>query len=168
MKVQSFKLKAHHFSFPDLTFIHNDPSITRLEVIDGSYSELHPSLFECHHLTHIDIKGSKLEILPAKIFQLKSLTTLKIHHGELTTIEPPLKINKNLEVLFLNQNKIRSLPRELSYLIKLQRINFDHNQILEFAPELGAFEELRHLSIEMNPLSDEARSNIKQFYQIDL
>jgi Leucine-rich repeat (LRR) protein len=71
-------------------------------------------------------------------------------------------------VLFLNKNKIHELPKELSYLTGLKRINFDHNLISGFAVELGAFEELQHLSIEMNPLSDEARLTIKNFYQIDL
>lgn len=167
MKRVSFKLKDQNFNFPNLESIIYDPSITHLEVIDGSYSQLPEELFLCHHLKLIDLKGSKVEFLPAKIFELKNLETLKIHHGVLKQIESPSKINKTLTTLFLNKNQISILPNNIAYLTHLKRLNLDHNVIQDIPVEFCALDHLSHLSIEENPLSENAKRNLWDFFKLD-
>jgi hypothetical protein len=100
---------------------------TWLYLSDMGLREIPPEVWNLEHLTHLDLRGNRLDALPPDIARLT-----------------------NLEHLSLDGNRLEELPPEIGQLTRLQWLDLDGNRLTALPPEFARLQALTHLQIQYN------------------
>lgn len=110
-------------------------------------------------LTHLEIAGLSLHILPPEISYLTELTFLDLGFNDLETVPSYIGALSKLEILNVDtNNQLRSIAPEIGKLEHLVELWASHSALERLPKEIGALKSLRILSLGSNP-------NIKCFPQ---
>ena len=104
-------------------------------------------------LTKLDLRGSKLTVLPPEIGRLTKLSKLYLNGNQLTVLPPEIGQLTQLSDLYLSGNQLTVLPPEIVQLTKLSKLNLSGNQLMILPPEIVQLAQLSELYLGGNRLT---------------
>jgi len=110
-------------------------------------------VFDLVHITNLNLKGNKIEVIPDEISQLENLKVVYLDGNCLSEISTAFFELKEIEVLTLNNNQLKKIPDEIGSLINLKRLHISSNQLTELPTTIGQLEKLEHLYVSKNLIS---------------
>lgn len=109
-----------------------------------------PALFECTHLSSLELADNKIsDLSPLKVFN--NLTYLNLHDNQLSDITPLQELIR-LQELDLSENHI-SVLNSLRHLVGLKKLDISDN-VIENIESLSALKSLAVLNLSRNRVSD--------------
>ncbi|TAE15378.1 MAG: leucine-rich repeat domain-containing protein [Bacteroidetes bacterium] len=100
-------------------------------------------------VTHLDLKGKRLQTLPTIIRHLQHLISLDLGNNCFQSL--PVDMD-NIEFLYIPNNEIESLPSGIHKLKKLKYLDVSHNKITKISSAIGSFMNLEYLKLSNNQL----------------
>lgn len=104
--------------------------------------------------TLIDLRGQRLEKLPASVLEATALTVLNISGNRLTGALPSeIGKLKKLRILRAKGNLMTGVPAEIGQLTELRELDLSNNKLTGLPLELGNLKNLRRLDLRGNEVS---------------
>jgi len=125
--------------------------------LDLGGQELHnfpEEILEQTQLQILLLNQTFLQILPAKIGQLKALQTLDLSSYQLSVLPPEVGQLNILQTLNLSYNRLNVLPREILQLKALKNLDLSHNELNVFPPGIEQLSTLKSLNLSSTGITD--------------
>lgn len=172
------------------------PNLTQLLCSDNALKAVPASFVAFRSLTHLDLSGNRISVLPAEPHFYANLAGSLVHmnfkDNALTSLPPALSLLTSLEVLDLRKNRIGDVLTETleipslrvldlscnklkqielsERLTRLDTLRLEHNQLLSLPSSIGSFTSLLRLYVhdnKMERLPDEI-VNLTQLQELDV
>ena len=105
-----------------------------------------------NYLTHLNLNGNQLTLLPDSFGNLRALTDLQLFNNKLTSLPDSFGNLRCLRVLYLSVNKLTSLPDSFGNLSLLSTLALHENQLRFLPDSLENLSALKYLNLERNQL----------------
>ena len=103
-------------------------------------------------ITHLELSGLGLKILPAEISKCTQLEYLYLDNNQLVNLPAEIGECTQLQRLHLDGNRLVNLPAEIGKCAQLLELHLNGNQLVNLPAEIGKCTQLQRLSLNYNQL----------------
>jgi Leucine-rich repeat (LRR) protein len=136
-------------------------SVFKLNLKGKKLNEIPADVFTFHNLQVLNLSKNRIKEIPADIGKLKSLQELDLSHNDLTGLPPQIGDLLYLSRLKLNKNVITALPPEIGNLINLEVLEMWSNELDTIPDEMHFLLKLRVFELRGILFSDEKKEEIQ-------
>ena len=104
------------------------------------------------NLTHLDLNGNYLSVLPSELSSCTALKVLDISANSFQTLPATMRCLTNLTELFYRDNGLTKTPPELDSFVSLKTLNLSANPLTTLSPAICAHSALTELNLKENPI----------------
>jgi Leucine-rich repeat (LRR) protein len=116
------------------------------------YGEISPLIGQLKHLQEIEIRCSKMEVLPAQIGYLRKLWRLDLENNALQNLPEEIGYLRNLVYLNVSHNALQNLPTNIGDLHNLRTLKLDYNELVALPEDITQLHALEALDLSHNRL----------------